>query len=324
MAEISVLGSGRWGSLIAWYLEKIGHSLILWGKKNSPDIDFLIKNRNNGSVFFGEKILITSDLKIALKNIFLVVSINSQNLRDFLNDLVCFSKENNIDLKNKIIILCMKGIEEPTGKRLTEVVGDLIPKNKNVAIWVGPGHVKSLLKGTPTCMVVDSNCEDLKFKLTEMFSSPLIRCYRGSDLVGNEIGAAAKNVLGIAAGILDALGMAQLKGALMARGAKEVSILMEKMGGKKESAFGLCHLGDYQATLFSKESNNRKFGETLVTGENVDFIAEGVGTSSAIEKICLKNSIDLPIFHEIYKLIFKKTNPKSSLLKLFSRKLTEE
>jgi glycerol-3-phosphate dehydrogenase (NAD(P)+) len=153
-----------------------------------------------------------------------------------------------------------------------------------------------------------------------MFSSPLIKCYAGHDLIGNEIGAAAKNVLGIAAGILDALNMPSLKGPLMALGAHEVSILIAKMGGKKESAFGLCHLGDYQATLFSEESNNRRFGETLVTGENVNFIAEGVSTSSAIEKICLKESINLPIFHEIHELIFKKTEPRNALSKLFYQK----
>jgi glycerol-3-phosphate dehydrogenase (NAD(P)+) len=173
-------------------------------------------------------------------------------------------------------------------------------------------------------MVVDSLNHNLKIELAELFSSEIIKCYVGNDLIGNEVGAASKNVLGIAAGILDALGFDALKGALMARGAKEISVLIENMGGKKESAYGLCHLGDYQATLFSKESNNRKFGEAIVTGEKVNFIAEGVGTACAIENISKKFALDLPICHEVYEIIKGTSNPELSIKKLFARKTRSE
>ncbi|MDR1364663.1 MAG: glycerol-3-phosphate dehydrogenase [Oscillospiraceae bacterium] len=323
MLKISVLGSGRWGSLIAWYLNKIGYNVILWGKPDSIEIKTLIKNRNNGSVYFDEKVAITSELTFALTSDLIVISINAQNLRIFLGYLIEFAK-NKIDLSEKKIVLCMKGIEESTGKRLTEIVHDFLPTNNKVAIWVGPGHVKSIVNGIPTCMVVDSLNNDLKFELAEIFSSELIRCYFGNDLIGNEIGAASKNVFGIAAGILDALDLDALKGPLMARGLKEISILIEKMGGKKESACGLCHLGDYQATLFSKESNNRKFGESLITGEITNFIAEGVGTSYAIKNICQKHKLNMPICHEIYKIITKRSTPELSIKKLFMRNICQE
>jgi glycerol-3-phosphate dehydrogenase (NAD(P)+) len=316
--ELSVLGSGRWGSFIAWYLNKIGHKVTLWGKNSSPEIKILLKERKNNSVSFEKKdVVITCDMNVGLNSEFIIISINSQNLRVFFNDLVNFCNNKKIDLNKKTFILCMKGIEESTGKRLTEIVFDFLPENNNIAVWVGPGHVKSLVGGIPTCMVIDSKNKNLKLKLSEIFSSKLIKCHIGNDLIGNEIGAAAKNVLGIGAGILDALNMEALKGPLMVAGAKEISILIENMGGKKESAFGLCHLGDYEATMFSRESNNRKFGESLVTKERVNFVAEGTGTSRAIERIC-SGKFKLPICHEIYNIISGNSTPKESVDRIFA------
>jgi len=301
MSRFAVLGSGRWGSFIAWYINKIGHDLVLWGRKESKNIQNLIKNRCNSVLCFGPEAKITDDLSVALDQDYIVISINSQNFRSFLSDLV----SNGFDLSNKKVILCMKGIEESTGKRLSVIFKEFFPDNDNIAIWVGPGHVKSLTSGVYTCMVVDSENSSFKLDLIDKLSSKLIRCFPGNDLIGNEIGAACKNVLGIAAGILDALNMETLKGPLMSLGSLEISSLIESLGGNKMSAFGLCHLGDYQATLFSHESNNRKFGESLVTGEKINFIAEGVGTSNAIHKICQDNNLDLHICNEVWNSIHK-------------------
>ena len=124
-----------------------------------------------------------------------------------------------------------------------------ISKDK-IAVWVGPGHIQAFLKGLPNCMVIDSENKELVRSLCDGFRSKLIRFYYGDDLIGNEIGAAAKNVMGIAAGMLDGGGYSTLKGPLMSRGAREVSRLIKAMGGNELSAYGLCHLGDYETTLF--------------------------------------------------------------------------
>lgn len=315
MAKFAVLGVGRWGTLISWYINRLGHNLVIWGREGSKNTENLISKRCNSSVCFGPEVTICSDLDVALKQEYIVISINSQNFRSFLSGL----KDKNIDLDSKKVILCMKGIEESTGFRLTEIFNEFFP-NTEVAIWVGPGHVKSITNGIPTCMVIDSKNENLKNELISLLSSDLIKCFKGNDLVGNEIGAACKNILGIAAGVLDALNMESLKGPLMVMGAREVSKLIEKMGGNAESAYGLCHLGDFQATLFSHESNNRKFGESLVTGEKISFVAEGVGTSKAINKICNDINLDLPICTEIYKVINKIKTPREAIKYLFSNK----
>ena len=314
MEKFAVLGSGRWGSLISWYINKIGHDLIIWGRKSSKTIQNLMNNRCNSYVCFGPEVKITDNLSDALNQDYIIISINSQNFRSFLSDIL----NQGFSLNEKKVILCMKGIEESTGKRLSTIFKEFFPKNDHLAIWLGPGHVKSLTSGISTCMVIDSENEKFKFELKDKLSSSLIKCFIGNDLIGNEIGAACKNVLGIAAGVLDALKMEALKGPLMSLGAMEVSKLIKNQGGDELSAFGLCHLGDFQATLFSHESNNRKYGESLVTGEKITFVAEGVGTSNAVNKICLDNNLDLPILSEIHKLIHHKTTPSESINYLFS------
>ena len=152
----------------------------------------------------------------------------------------------------------MKGLEKTTGKRLSVVVSECLDASNKVAVWLGPGHVQDFYAGIPSCMVIDSEHDDVKKELVDAFSSNLIRFYYGRDLIGNEIGAAAKNVIGIGAGMLDGLGLSTLKGPLMSRGTREIARLIKSEGGSELSAYGLCHLGDYQATVSSANPSIKK------------------------------------------------------------------
>ncbi|HCA04901.1 MAG TPA: glycerol-3-phosphate dehydrogenase [Ruminococcaceae bacterium] len=318
--KISVLGCGRWGSCIAWYLDRTGHEVLSCGLETAPEFIALRDNRKNDYLSFPPSIEVSSDLKYAVGRAeVIVISISSQYLRSYFEDI----SKNNLD--GKIIVLCMKGVEASTGKRLSEVVGDFVDQSKTpVAVWVGPGHPQDYVRGIPNCMVIDSENREVKEKLVSEFSSELIRFYKGRDLVGSEIGAAAKNVIGIAAGILDGLGYTSLKGALMARGTQEISRLIEALGGNKMSAFGLCHLGDYEATLFSPWSHNRKYGESLVKGDKFQKLAEGVMTSKALYGLGQKHGVDLPIVEAIYNVLFENSDIDFELKKLFKRSVKDE
>ena len=184
-----------------------------------------------------------------------------------------------------------------TGKRLSEVTKECVHESNKVAVWIGPGHVQEFYAGVPNCMVIDSADSATKKRLVSEFSSDLIRFYYGEDLIGNEIGAAAKNVIGIAAGMLDGAGMSTLKGPLMSRGTKEVARLIDALGGNGISAYGLCHLGDYEATVFSKFSHNREFGEKYVRGIGYTLLAEGYYTAEAIHKIAEKHGVEMTYDH---------------------------
>ena len=318
--HVSLLGCGRWGSFIAWYLDKTGHNVYTWGLENDEIFQSLQRERKNDYVQFSDSIVITPDLTKAVNHAeVMIISISSQALSSFMENLI---KEN---LDGKIIVLCMKGIEETTGRRLSEIVSDYVDTSKTpVAVWVGPGHPQDFVRGIPNCMVIDSDNQEVKEKLVHSFSSELIRFYFGQDLIGTEVGAAAKNVVGIAAGMLDGMGYTSLKGALMARGTREISRLIKAMGGNEMSAYGLCHLGDYEATLFSKFSHNRRFGEMLINGEKFDKLAEGVSTTRALVKLSQKYNVDLPIVNAVNQVITYNQDPKETLSSLFLRSIKDE
>lgn len=318
--KISVLGCGRWGSCIAWYLDKIGHEVLSCGLSDAPEFIQLEKTHKNDYLEFPMSITVSSDLEKAVERAeVIVISISSQHLRSYIAQIA----EHNLD--GKIIVLCMKGVEATTGKRLSEVVGEFVDESKTpIAVWVGPGHPQDYVKGIPNCMVIDSNNQEVKEKLVNEFTSELIRFYLGTDLIGSEIGAAAKNVVGIAAGMLDGLGYTSLKGALMARGTREISKLIKALGGNEMSAYGLCHLGDYEATLFSPWSHNRKYGEEYVKGNRFEKLAEGVMTSKALYNLGKELNVELPIVNAIYSVLFENENIKTALSKLFVRSVKKE
>lgn len=317
--KITVIGAGRWGSCIAWYLDRVGHNVTIYGPADTPDMIAFSTTRTNGLITIPDSIGLSYDLASAMEADCVVISIGSQGLRSLIDEINALGSE-----RERTFILCMKGIEIESGMRLTEVVNEQSRFPCKVAVWIGPGHVQEFYRGIPNCMVIDSADSELKARLVDEFTSDLIRFYYGEDLLGNEVGAAAKNVIGIAAGMLDGMGLSSLKGALMSRGTREVSRLIKAMGGNELSAYGLCHLGDYEATVFSQFSHNRMFGELYVKGEEYTKLAEGYYTAAAIRNLCKKYDVDMPICDVVYRVLYEKADPKTSLNELFKRPIKKE
>lgn len=324
--KISVLGCGRWGSFIAWYLCNQGHEVYSWGPEDDYSYQILRDTGKNEYVTLDSRITLTCDLGQAVDHAeVIIISISSQGLRGFMQRiLACGGRE-------KTFVLCMKGIEISTGCRLSEVLVESGISPDRVAVWVGPGHIQAFTQGIPNCMVIDSANDALKRRLADAFRSDLIRFYYGSDLIGTEIGAAAKNVMGIIAGVLDGCGYGALKGALMARGAREVARLIKAMGGNELSAYGLAHLGDYEATLFSTYSHNRGYGEMIVSGKKFPKLAEGVPTSAAMKKLGERYGVELPLTEAVYELCYGDLGGRTHrevcdllIQKLFSRETKTE
>ena len=311
----TLLGCGRWGSFIAWYLNKNNNNVTVWGRSGDPIVENLFSTRKNEYVEFPESIKLTNDLSEAMAaSEYIIISIGAQAVRNLMGNV------QNIDgYKNKKYILCMKGIEDKTGSRLSSILNEFGVDKNNIAVWVGPGHIQAFVEGVPSVMIVDSENKELSEYLAKQLRSDLIRFYQGQDIVGSEIGAAAKNVMGIAAGLLDGMGYSSLKGGLMARGTREVARLIEACGGNQLSAYGLCHLGDYEATLFSKYSHNRMWGETFAQGKPFDKLAEGVATSSAMLKMAEKVGVELPITKTVYDVINGNITKQEAIKQLMAR-----
>lgn len=317
--NICVIGCGRWGSLIAWYLSgRKNYAVTLYGRPDSERIKRFMSERKNDLLTLPDSVKVSCDINcVGLADI-IIISINSQGLSGLFEELSA------LGIKNKTIVLCMKGIEISTGRRLSEVARDGCDPSNKIAVWLGPGHVQEFYAGIPNCMVIDSDDESTKRMLVDAFSSELIRFYYGEDLIGSEIGGAAKNVIGIAAGMLDGLGLSTLKGALMSRGTREIARLIDHMGGNQLSAYGLCHLGDYEATVFSKYSHNRMYGEMLVRGENYGDLAEGYYTADAIVRLGKKYGVDLPICQGVYSVIYEGRDVNTVIGELFGRSIKSE
>ena len=143
-------------------------------------------------------------------------------------------------------------------------------------------------------------------------------------MIGNEVGAAAKNVVGIAAGFLDGVEMSSLKGALMSRGTREVARLIKAMGGSELSAYGLCHLGDYEATVFSPYSHNRQFGEAFIRHQDFHRLAEGYYTVEALMLLGRQYGVELPICRAVHDILYEHAAPQAALQSLLRRGLRAE
>ncbi len=316
--KLSVLGCGRWGTFLASY-HCAKNEVLLWGRPGSRGLAQLRAERRNEYQTLPESLLLGDDLAAALAfGPVVVISISAQQLRQLAAQIQQF------DVKGKTFILCMKGIEVASGKRLTQVFREEVVQPVGLAVWVGPGHVQDFSAGVPNCMVVDSDDPATTDFIVDNLSSDLIRLYKGRDLIGTEVGAAAKNVIGIAAGMLDGAGYTSLKGALMARGAREIARLIRAMGGNELSAYGLCHLGDYQATLFSAHSHNRQFGESFIKGEPFDRLAEGASTVQALVRLGDEYNVDLPICQTVNDLLYNGLSANEVLPRLFSRSVKGE
>ena len=180
--KATVIGCGRWGSFIAWYLRKIGHEVTLYGREGSKHIEQFRQTRSNGLVTLEEDVRVTTDLREALQSELICISIRSQNLPELMAQIAAQG------VSGKTFVLCMKGIEVTTLRRLSEIAEEAVGGSNDVAVWLGPGHVQEFLAGVPNCMVIDSSSEAVKERLISQLSGGLIRFYYGTDLIGNEVG----------------------------------------------------------------------------------------------------------------------------------------
>ena len=320
MTNSSLIGCGRWGTFLGWYsVNKASFDNVdMYDIPTSPNFLELKETRKNAYLSMTDNMILHENIEDVLKNDFIIISIGCQHFRSLCKQL------NGYDIAGKTFLLAMKGLEESTAKTMFEIMKEEVKQPVHTAVLAGPGHVQDYMKNVPSCAVIDSDEPDTKRRVIEMMQSPLIRFYYGADLIGNQIGAALKNVIGLAAGILDGLEWYGLKGALMARAPVEVGRFIAHFGGNPKTAYGLAHLGDYEATLFSKHSHNRTYGEQFAKGEVFGKLAEGVPTLKAVKLIADKEGIDMPISQALYKAIYEKADIKSTIRQMFDRDLKQE
>jgi len=321
--KIAILGIGTWGSALAITLRKNNHSLSLWTYSKEEEAE-LKKNRepkNLPGTSFAEDIEITSSLERALKDkemvIFAVPSLFTRSVAEQVKDYIP---------KEQILLTVSKGIEEKTLLTMSQILEEIFPENP-VAVLSGPSHAEEVSRFLPTTIVCAAAEESCAKTIQKTFQSDSFRVYINKDVLGVEIGAALKNVIALAAGIADGLGYGDnTKAALITRGIAEIARLGQAMGGHLETFAGLSGIGDLIVTCASKHSRNRKAGFLIGEGlsyeeamKEVGQVVEGVYAAKAALALGAKYGVDLPIVHEVNRVLFEGKNPKQAVMDLMLR-----
>ncbi len=228
--------------------------------------------------------------------------------------------------ENQTIVSIAKGIEEGTGKRLSEAIEEELPNNP-IVILSGPSHAEEVAQDIPTTVVASSKHMDIAKKVQDLFMTNKFRVYTNDDLIGVEIGGAVKNIIALAAGVSDGIGYGDnTKAALMTRGMSEIIRIGTKLGGKQETFSGLTGMGDLIVTCTSMHSRNRRAGILIGKGysteeaiEKVGMVVEGIKACRAFYTLKEKLDIEMPITDILYKVLFENKEPNYGVYELMTR-----
>ncbi len=327
MAEIAVLGAGSWGIAISTLLNYNGHKVTLW-EFDPQEMERLSTQREHKQklpgVVIPEQIEIINQLESAvIEADVLTLALPSHTVREVAK------KISSMELKDPIVVNLAKGIENNSLLRMSEVLKQELPSSlhEKITTLSGPSHAEEVARRIPTTVVVAGFKEDIAREVQRAFMTPHFRVYTNSDIIGVELGGSLKNIIAIAAGICDGMGLGDnSKGALISRGLAEIIRLGEKLGAKRETFAGLSGLGDLVTTCISKFSRNRFVGEQIgreramkQVEEEMTMVAEGIKTTRSAYQLSLRHRVEMPITQQIYHVLFENERPKEAMTKLMTR-----
>jgi len=335
--RVAILGAGSWGIAIAQILATKGLKVVLW-EYSAKGAEQLRETRESKDklpgVLLHESVEVTSDLRAALERSAVVsLIVPSHTLRSVCDAVRGILTAEQVASRQWVSFI--KGIEEKTLLRMTEIVIDALPGATldNVSVLSGPSHAEEVARQVPTTVVLASKNELNAAALQDLyFLAPSFRTYRSTDIVGVELCGAVKNVIAIASGILDGLGLGDnSRGALMTRGMAEMARLGEKLGGNRESFWGLAGMGDLITTCISKHSRNRYVGEQVGRGKSLTevlagmtMVAEGVRTVAGVRELARIHGVEMPLTEQVHGILFEGRPAAEAVESLMARAAKSE
>lgn len=328
MANVSIIGSGSWGTALAILLSDNGHKVKMWSTTKGK-VENLRKEKVHPSlpnVILPDSLEYSDDLEYTMNGVeLLVLAVPSIYTRQVAAKMREFYKP------NQVIVNVAKGIEESTLKILSVQIEEEIP-NSIVTVLSGPSHAEEVSRRLPTTCVVGAYSKEKATYVQNIFMNPVFRVYTSPDMLGIELGGSLKNVIALAAGISDGLGYGDnTKAAIITRGIAEMSRLGIKMGASYYSFAGLSGIGDLIVTCASRHSRNRKAGFLIGQGlsmqeaiKEVKMVVEGVYSAKAAKGLAVKYGVSMPIVEEVNLVLFEGKSPKAAVDDLMQRqKITE-
>jgi glycerol-3-phosphate dehydrogenase (NAD(P)+) len=325
MTEIGVLGAGSWGTALSVHLARAGHRVRLWARE--PEVVAQMRDRRENEAFLPgvtlpDAVAPCADFEPALAGVGLVlVAVPSHGVRGVLRDALAAVSE------DAVIVSATKGLEAGTLLRPSQVIGEEAGPRRPVVVLSGPSFAREVAAGLPTAVCAAS--EDLRAaeRVQAEFRGRAFRLYTTPDVVGVEIGAALKNVIAIAAGVVEGLGLGHnAMAALITRGLTEISRLASSLGASRETLAGLSGLGDLVLTCTGALSRNRQVGIELGRGRTLQdilghmrMVAEGVQTTSAALALGARHGIELPIAAQMAEVLSGRKSPRAAAEDLMLR-----
>jgi len=330
--DVAILGGGSWGTALAHLLSGSGHNVSLWVFE--PDLAEQMRATRVNRLFLpeialSESLFVTNDMQEALRGKDVVISMGpSAFARSVCSRAAPFMSD------DAVVLNAAKGLEPQTLKRMAELLEEVFPnlRPESIATLSGPTFAKELARCRPTAAVV--GCRNVKTakRFQQMLSCRYFRLYTNSDIVGVEFGGALKNIIAIASGIVDGLGLGpNTQAALITRGLSEITRLGAANGAKLVTFQGLSGMGDLVLTCTSRLSRNYRVGLELAHGKRLKeilagmkMVAEGVGTSRSALQLSKMCNVEMPITRQMSEVLFENKDPDEAINDLMTRPLKAE
>ena len=327
--NISVFGSGSWGTAIALLLDENGHNVTIWSKFEQ-EIKTLSETHENPllpGVQIPNTVRFTSDIETALNGVeAAVIAVPSFAVRE-----TALALSGRFD-KNCTVICVSKGIEKDTSCLFSMILREILGEHTKIVSVSGPTHAEEVSIRIPSACVAAAESVEAAELVQELLMNERFRVYTSTDVVGVELGAALKNVIALGVGICDGLGYGDNTTAmLMTRGLAEMADLCVRMGGRKETLAGLAGLGDLIVTCMSRHSRNRRAGVLIGKGKTateamkeVGAVVEGYYAAKAASELSAKTGAEMPICNETYKVLYSGKDPHAAIKDMMNRSKKSE
>jgi glycerol-3-phosphate dehydrogenase (NAD(P)+) len=325
MSAIAVLGAGSYGTALAIQLARLGTDTRLWGR-DGEHLRKLAAERVNAEYLPGCKfppaLHPVADLRAAVQGADdVLLAVPSHALHPVLRTVAPMLKP------GQGLVSAVKGLEPETGKLVSEVMQDIVGRERKLAVISGPTFAKEVGLGMPTAVTVASTDADYAEHIVHALHGNGFRAYTSDDVIGVQVGGSVKNVLAIAVGIADGLGLgANTRAGVITRGLAEIMRLGEAMGGRRETFMGLAGLGDLVLTCTDDQSRNRRFGLALAKGKSVQQaltdirqVVEGVRAAPEVLRLARKHHVEMPISEQVVRVLAGEISPIDAVRNLATR-----
>lgn len=322
---VAVLGAGSWGTALAHHLARAGHQVTLWGRDAAALRAIEETHRNPryfGEIELCDAIKVRSDLAAALTDASMVVfAVPSSAMPQVARDAA------GVLTGHPVLVSTAKGLEAETNRRLSLVLGSVLPAASGIAVLSGPSFAKEVVKRVPTAVTIAAEDEPTLEAAARAFHFDNLRIYRSTDVIGVELGGVVKNVIALAVGLLDGADVgANARAGLITRGLAEMQRLIVGYGGQPMTVVGLSGLGDLLLTATGDLSRNRQVGLRLGRGDKLEDVlrelgqvAEAVGTTTKVQQLAREAGISTPIIDEVARVLSGEHTVSAAIAALFKR-----